>query len=63
MNRETFSRLFLFNKTFAEEDRGAEVRASFKDWEVEWDTEVKDQLVNLKKELAMLHSVETQLTG
>lgn len=57
MDKDAFTRLFLLDKTLSFEDILEDPRATPEEWEVEWDTEIKDQFYNLKKELELMEEI------
>jgi len=58
MDKETFSKLFLFDKMFSEDRTDKEINATFKDWTVCWDTDIEGNFASLKSELQTMKEVE-----
>lgn len=59
MSKEVYKQLFLFDKDAMDREEACkDMKAEVENWSFGWDTEIKDQLENLKEELELFKEAE-----
>lgn len=59
MSKEVYKQLFLFDKEAMDRDESnREMKAEVENWSFGWDTEIKNQLADLKEELEVFKEAE-----